>query len=74
MPIGWPLDGHATASIYDYQLVSPAVVVIGGEMGIEPQRLQEIDSAVIPMPGDVESLNLAVAAGIALFEWIRRFD
>ena len=68
------LDGHATTSIYDYQLVSPAVVVIGGEMGIDPQHLLQIDNAVIPMPGDVQSLNLAVAAGIALFEWIRRFD
>ncbi len=68
------LDSRAATSIYDHPFRRPALVVIGGEMGIDPERLAQIDSASIPMPGDVESLNLAVAAGIALFEWIRRSD
>lgn len=66
------LDGRAATSIYDRRLRHPAAVIIGGEMGIDPRRLAEIDSASIPMHGDVESLNLAVAAGIALFEWMRQ--
>lgn len=66
------LDGRAATSIYDRRLRHPAAVIIGGEMGIDPRRLAEIDSASIPMHGEVESLNLAVAAGIALFEWMRQ--
>lgn len=66
------LDPRAETSIYDLQLTIPALVVIGGEMGIDPRHLAELETAAIPMPGRVESLNLAVAAGIALFEWVRR--
>ncbi len=63
------LDPRATTSIYDITPRIPTVAVIGGEMGIDPDRLQAIDTASIPMAGDIESLNLAVAAGIALFAW-----
>ena len=66
------LDPRAQQTIYDCEIASPLVVVIGGEMGIAPEHLQEVPCAAIPMPGKVESLNLAVAAGIALFEWVRR--
>lgn len=68
------LDRRAAASIYDRSLRPPAVVIVGGEMGVDPEHLAEVDSAAIPMSGDVESLNLAVAAGIALFEWVRRAE
>lgn len=68
------LDGRAAASIYERPLRPPAVVIVGGEMGVDPEHLAEVDSAAIPMSGGVESLNLAVAAGIALFEWVRRAE
>ncbi len=52
----------------------PMVLLVGGERGIpEPVQALPHDTARIPLHGEVESLNLAVAAGIILFtaerEW-----
>lgn len=47
----------------------PIVLIVGNEVtGIEPEVLNRADVvAEIPMLGEKESLNVAVAAGIALF-------
>ncbi len=66
------LDPRAKQGIYDCPVNSPLVAVIGGEMGISPEHLTQVPAAAIPMSGEVESLNLAVAAGVALFDWVRR--
>ncbi len=49
-------------------------LVIGNEgAGIEPELLEAADLRVgIPMPGGVESLNAAVAAGLLIYELVRK--
>ncbi len=51
---------------------APLGILIGGERGI-PDALASMvsDHVHIPLSGGVESLNLAVAAGIIMFESIR---
>lgn len=55
-------------------LKAPIAVVIGGEAdGASQEARQAVDDLIyIPMPGNFESLNAAVAAGILLFEVVRQ--
>ncbi|WP_353108652.1 23S rRNA (guanosine(2251)-2'-O)-methyltransferase RlmB [Salinisphaera dokdonensis] len=68
------LDGEAEASIYDTTLPDRLVLVAGGEeKGIRQLTAKQCDSLVsIPMAADVESLNVSVATGVALFEAVRQ--
>ena len=56
----------------DYRAIEyrpPLALLVGGERGVPPVLAQLADRhAHIPLEGDVESLNLAVAAGVILFE------
>lgn len=60
----------AVLSLYDADLTGPTLVLIGAEgPGLPPECLADADLRVrIPMAPGVESLNVAVAAGILLFE------
>lgn len=62
-----------TSSYLKADFVSPTVLVVGGEeKGLRQLTRQKCDQLVsIPMYGTVESLNVAVAAGILLYE-VRR--
>lgn len=62
------------ASIYATNLRGDIALVAGSEgRGLRPGVLQVCDAALqIPMPGKVESLNVSVATGIALFEVVRQ--
>jgi 23S rRNA (guanosine2251-2'-O)-methyltransferase len=53
---------------------TPTVFVLGGEgKGLHEQVRKHCDVLVrIPMAGYIASLNVSVAAGVALFEWRRR--
>ena len=64
------LDGNVTTSIYDVNLSGPIVIVMGTEgKGLRQLIKKTCDQlATIPMIGNVESLNVSVATGIALFE------
>jgi len=64
------LDGDATTSIYDINLSCPIVIVMGAEgKGLRQLIMKTCDQlAQIPIKGDIESLNVSVATGIALFE------
>lgn len=64
------LDGNITTSIYDINLRVPTVIVMGTEgKGLRQLIKKTCDQlARIPMVGNVESLNVSVATGIALFE------
>jgi TrmH family RNA methyltransferase len=53
---------------------SPVVIIIGGEAHGAGRQAQSMAETIvhIPMPGDTESLNAAVAAGVLLFEVVRQ--
>lgn len=52
----------------------PVCIVVGNELtGVRPETLASCDGAVmIPMFGVKHSLNVAVAAGVALYELVRQ--
>ncbi len=64
------LAGEADMSIYDAKLTGSTAVVMGSEgAGLRRLVRESCDQLInIPMPGTVESLNVSVATGIALFE------
>ncbi len=68
------LAGEGAVSLYDVDLRGRAALVMGGEgEGMRRLTREACDHlARIPMPGGMESLNVSVAAGIALFEAVRQ--
>lgn len=61
-------------SIYEVNLTGPLALILGSEEdGISDTFLKESDElARIPLKGKIESLNVSVAAGIALYEALRQ--
>jgi len=68
------LAGDAPKSYDELDLTLPTAVVLGGEAtGLRRLVRERCDwLAAIPMAGHVQSLNVSVAAGIALFEALRQ--
>ena len=66
--------GEAKASFYQLDLKGNVGLVLGGEGdGLRRLTGETCDQLVrIPMPGDMESLNVSVATGVALFEAVRQ--
>ena len=64
------LDGGSKSTIYDVNLTDSTAIVMGAEgKGIRRLIKETCDQLVtIPMSGNIESLNVSVATGIALFE------
>lgn len=64
------LDSTAQNSIEKINLSTSSAIVVGSEgTGLRPLSKKSCDHlAMIPMHGNVESLNVSVATGIALFE------
>ena len=67
-------DGQASASLYGADLDRPLALVLGAEGGGMRRLTRErCDFLVrIPMAGNIESLNVSVAAGVTLFEAARQ--
>ena len=67
-------DAGSEAAPDDVDLSAPAALVLGNESwGLSDKVRSEVDITVgIPMPGAVESLNVAIAGSILLFEAVRQ--
>lgn len=65
---------EAGKSLYDLDLTGPLALLVGNEgAGLSAALLEGADERVtIPMPGKMESLNVAAAAAICLFERVRQ--
>ncbi len=68
------LDGTATQAIHGIDFTGNVAIVMGGEgEGMRRLTREHCDGLVkIPMPGEMESLNVSVATGVALFEVVRQ--
>lgn len=64
------LAGEATQTIFESSLTMPLALALGAEGdGLRRLTRESCDELIkIPMAGSVESLNVSVAAGVALYE------
>lgn len=64
----------ASKSLYEIEFNRPVALIMGSEEdGISDFLLREADElAAIPMKGQIGSLNVSVAAGIAIYEVVRQ--
>jgi 23S rRNA (guanosine2251-2'-O)-methyltransferase len=64
----------ATEPYHSISYNKPVAIIIGSEEdGISPEYLKRADKTVmIPLKGEIESLNVSVAAGIILFEAVKQ--
>jgi len=67
------LAAHGGAPLADSDLTPPVTLVLGAERGGLPgAHVTQCHKATIPLPGGAESLNVAAAGAIALYELSRR--
>ena len=68
------LAGEATQSIYQTDLSSGGVIVMGSEgSGLKKLTRKHCDFLIsLPLLGQVESLNVSVATGVTLYEAVRQ--
>ena len=67
-------DASGGTDVYSLDLRRPSAFVFGNEAWGLPQEVARLADAMVrvPIPGRAESLNLATAAGVVLFEAVRQ--
>jgi TrmH family RNA methyltransferase len=67
-------DSHGASAVFDTPLAGPLAWVFGNEgAGVSaPWRAAAAHRVTIPQPGGMESLNVAAAAAVCLFEQVRQ--
>jgi 23S rRNA (guanosine2251-2'-O)-methyltransferase len=70
----WEASGSSGAPMWETDLSGGVALVLGAEgKGVRPLVRRTCDGAVsIPLYGEVESLNVSVAAGLLLYESVRQ--
>jgi 23S rRNA (guanosine2251-2'-O)-methyltransferase len=70
--LGTQMQG--SVPVYEADLTIPSVIVMGAEdSGISKDVIRRADQLIrIPMPGQFDSLNVSVAAGMILYEAVRQ--
>lgn len=65
---------HADQNLYEMELTGGVAIVLGAEgAGLRHLTTENCDQLMrIPMKGQVDSLNVSVAAGVCLFEVVRQ--
>ncbi|MBK9984656.1 MAG: 23S rRNA (guanosine(2251)-2'-O)-methyltransferase RlmB [Saprospiraceae bacterium] len=63
-------DGRGTTPLHEVDFKQPMAIIMGSEgQGVAPELLRIVDHiVVIPQAGEMDSLNVSVAAGIMLYE------
>lgn len=69
-------DAHRGETYFSAAWTRPFALVVGGEAEGASPEAEEVATThlTIPMAGNIESLNAAIAAGILIFEAIRKRD
>lgn len=66
-------SSHANSTLYNLDLKQPCAWLMGNEgQGVSPTLLNQAHGIAIPQPGGQESLNVAVAGAICIFEMVRQ--
>jgi TrmH family RNA methyltransferase len=70
----YAMDAGGESDLYELDLTRPTTFVFGNEAwGLPPEIASLADATVrVPIRGRAESLNLAAAATVCLFEWARQ--
>ena len=70
----YAMDAGGDADLYELDLTLPTTFLFGNEAwGLPPEVASLADATVrVPIRGRAESLNLAAAATVCLFEWARQ--
>jgi tRNA G18 (ribose-2'-O)-methylase SpoU len=66
------LTADAPTAIWDAELPDRATFLLGAEREGLPADLDADLRVAVPLSGDAESLNVAMAGTVALYEWRRR--
>jgi TrmH family RNA methyltransferase len=66
-------DAHRGVDWGDGLWSGPVALVLGNEArGLSPDVIPHVDAwARLPIPGQAESLNVAVAGGVLMYAWLR---
>jgi 23S rRNA (guanosine2251-2'-O)-methyltransferase len=67
------LTPEAPRPLWDVDLTGGTAILVGSEdKGLSTKSRKVVVQAAIPMTGAADSLNVSVAAGIALYEAVRQ--